>query len=582
MDPNPPELPADSAVLAHRPTLMGTRHMCVAGHYLAAHAGFSILEAGGNAVDAGVAAGIALGVLQSDIVNVAGVAPILIYLAERREVVSISGLGGWPRLASTEFFQREHGGRIPDGILRTVVPAAPAAWLLALERFGTKSFGEVADAAIRFARDGFPMHALMAHVLSSAGEKYARWESNRAVYHPGGRPPAVGELFRQSDLAGSLQHMVDQERAAAGGGRAAGLRAAHDAFYKGDIARTIVRFHEANGGLLRAGDLADFAPEVEAPVRYRWGRSEIFTCQPWCQGPTLLQALAILDGIDLRALGHNSAAYIHTVAEALKLAFADRHRYYGDPRFVDVPIATLLSKAYAAARRANIDPERAWPEMPPAGDVSGFAPSPRPEAAREPEAAYPRDTSYCCAVDRHGNAFSATPSDVSFDTQVIPGTGLCPSSRGSQSWAEAGHPSSVEPGKRPRLTPSPALALRDGKPMPFGTPGGDVQSQAMLQVFLNAEVFGLELQAAVEAPRFATWSFPDSFEPHPYDPGRLNLETRIDPAVADRLNALGHRVEWWPAFGWRAGAVCTLSDDREAGVISGAADPRRPCYAVGW
>jgi gamma-glutamyltranspeptidase/glutathione hydrolase len=567
-----------------RPVLQGTRHMAVAGHYGAAHAAFQVLEAGGNAIDAGVAAGIALGVLQCDLVNVAGVAPILIYRAEQDEVLTISGLGTWPKKTDPEIFRREHGGHIPEGLLRTVVPAAPYAWITALERFGTMSFGEVAGAAIRFAGEGFPMYAMLSGMIADHEADYRRWPSNAAIYLPGGRVPKLGEIFVQADLARTLQHMVDEERAARGG-RDAGLRAARDAFYKGDIARTITRYHAENGGWLAEEDMAGFKAEIEPAVRTRFGELDVYACGPWCQGPMLLQVLSLLDSGALRGAGHNSVAYIHTLVEALKLAFADRERWYGDPRFVDVPVAGLLSPDYAALRRKLIDPVRAAPGMPAAGDPRSLTAEAwrldQPRAEGGPKV--PRDTSYCCVVDRWGNVFSATPSDVGFESPVIPGTGLVPSSRGSQSWCDPGHPSVVAPGKRPRLTPNPAFAMKRGELLlPFGTPGGDVQAQAMIQVLLNIAVWGMDPQAAVEAPRFATYSFPDSFEPHDYFPGKLKVESRIPKATGEALAQLGHDVEWWPEFIWRAGAVCTIAADRRSGVLQGGADPRRPTYACGW
>ena len=309
----------------------------------------------------------------------------------------------------------------------------------------------------------------------------------------------------------------------------------------------------------------------------------MYSCGPWSQGPVLPQMLGVLNGIDLKGMGHNSLDYAHVVTEAIKLAFADRERYYGDPRFVKVPIETLLSDAYAEKRRAMIHPDRAWPEMPPYGEISGFASRSAPVPTMDPAAVGAHDTSYVCVMDKDGNVFSATPSDPSYDTPVIPGTGLCPSSRGSQSWADPAHASSVAPGKRPRLTPSPAIAmLPDGSPMPLGTPGGDVQAQAVLQVFLNMTVFDMNPQQAVEAPRFASYSFPDSFEPHSYSPGVLHVESRVPKSVRDGLAARGHKIMDWPEFVWRAGAVCVLRSDRSRGVISAGADPRRPCYAVGW
>lgn len=244
----------------------------------------------------------------------------------------------------------------------------------------------------------------------------------------------------------------------------------------------------------------------------------------------------------------------------------------------------LLSAEYAAQRRKLIRSDQAWPEMPPAGDVSGFgAAKQKLPGAAQAEPAPLADTSYVCVVDRHGNAFSATPSDGSSATPVIPGTGLCPSSRGSQSWADPKHPAAVAPGKRPRLTPNPVLTLRNGKVfMPIGSPGNDIQPQAMLQVFLNVVVFRMDVQTAIEAPRFATYSYPSSFEPHNYFPGRLYLESRIAKTVGDELAGRGHKIHWWDDWTWLAGAVCTIVADRRHGVLHGGADPRRPAYVLGW
>src|SRR5437763_10197857 len=377
----------------HRPTIAVTRHAISAGHYLAATAGFDILQAGGNAVDAGGAAGIALGVTQSDLVNVAGVAPIMIYVAEKREVVTIAGLGSWPKALDPDFFMREHGGKIPIGVLRTVVPAAPDAWITALRRYGTMSFGDVAAAATRLARDGFPMDPLMAASLEKHAERHAMWPSSAAVYLPGGKVPQAGDIFRQSELGASLQYMAYEEKAAAsraanGRGREKGLEAARDAFYRGDIAKKIVGFMKEQGGLLSTEDLADYHSPVGPPERRRFGDLEVFTCGAWCQGPVLLQTLALLEGTDLKALGHNSADYVHRLTEALKLAFADREAYYTDPATGQVPLPTLISPEYAAERRKAIDPQKAWPELPPAGDLGaaiGFGalresqPNPFPE-----------------------------------------------------------------------------------------------------------------------------------------------------------------------------------------------------------
>jgi gamma-glutamyltranspeptidase/glutathione hydrolase len=568
--------------------ITGARHMVSAGHYLATEAAHAILQAGGNAIDAGVAAGIALGAVHSDQVQFAGVAPIIIYLAERDEAVTIAGLGSWPRATRLETFTREHGGSIPLGILRTVVPAAPDAWIVALERYGTMSFGDVASAAIRYARDGFTMHPVMAHYIAKNEATYRRWPQNAAIWLPGGRPPREGELFVQADLARTLQFMVDEERAASGRGRAAGLAAARAAFYQGDLATAMVRYHQKHGGLLTAEDLAQYRSEIESPVSTTFRGLDVLTCGAWCQGPVLLQMLSLLESYDLGALGHNSAAYVHLVAEAMKLCFADRERYYGDPRFVDVPLATLLSSGYAVERRRLIRDDRAWPAMPPAGEIAGFeypsssAPAPSVAAAAATPA-LPGDTSYVCVVDGQGNAMSATPSDVSWDSPAIPGLGFVPSARGSQSFAVPGHPSCLVPGKRPRLTPNPALAIRRGKLlMPFGAPGGDLQPQGMLQVFLNHTVFGMSLQEAIEAPRFVTHSFPGSFEPHPYYPGRLDVERGVGTTTGETLGRLGHAVQWLPDLSISTAGVCAIVADRERGILYGGADPRRSARAMGW
>jgi len=299
----------------------------------------------------------------------------------------------------------------------------------------------------------------------------------------------------------------------------------------------------------------------------------------------LPMALNILKGYDLKAMGHNSADYIHVVTEALKLAFSDRHNHFGDPRLVKVPMAGLMSDKYAAWRRSLINMDQATPGMPPGGDPKTLTTidnrcMPVPKRDEEPG---PGDTSYLCVIDRHGNAMSCTPSDGSDKTPIIPGVGILCSGRGTQSWSDPTHPSSVAPGKRPRLTPNPAMAFKNGKVyMPFGTPGGDVQTQAMLQVFLNVNVFGMSAQDAIEAPRFSTYSYPGSFEPHAYFPGRLYLESRIDKSVSDALAARGHKTYAWPDYTWLAGAVCTIINDHKNGVLHGGADLRRPAYVLGW
>jgi gamma-glutamyltranspeptidase/glutathione hydrolase len=558
--------------------------MVAAGHPLAAQAGAKILEAGGNAIDAGVAAGICLGVVHSDMVSVAGVAPIMVHLAKSRETHTVAGVGPWPRAASVEFFKERCGGQIPDGILRTVVPAAPDAWCTALERWGTMSFAEVAAPAIECAERGFPLSDFSAIRIRENEAAYRRWPSSAAIYLPEGRPLAAGERLVQAELAQTLKEMAHRERRARRLGRAGAIRRARDAFYTGAIAEAISTYHRQEGGLLTREDLAEFRVEVGHALTTRFGPFEVAACGFWCQGPALLQILNLLEPLDLASLGHNSPEYLHLLVEAIKLVFADRDAYYGDPAQVKVPADGLLSEDYARARRALIG-ERAWPGLPPPGDPFGLsAVRNGDDLSRAPLGGQPRvhDTSYVAVVDAEGNGFSATPSDPSNDSPVVPGVGCVISPRGSQSWLDPAHPGAVAPGRRPRLTPNPAMVFKDGRLfMPFGTPGGDIQVQAMLQVFLNVALFGMSPQEAVEASRVATRSFADSFWPHPSFPGLLNIEGRIPSSVADRLAGLGHNVHAWPDWEWRAGAVCAIVVG-ENGTLQAGADPRRSSHAIGW
>jgi gamma-glutamyltranspeptidase/glutathione hydrolase len=557
----------------------------VAGHPLAAQAALQVLEAGGNAVDAGVTGGICLGVVHPDIVNFAGVAPTLVFDAARGEAVSVAGVGPWPRRASIEFFRETCGGEIPEGILRTVVPGAPDAWITLLERYGTIGFAEAVAPAIRLARDGFPMGRFVAQTMAQYEAAYRRWPASAAIFLPEGRTPRVGERFVLSDWARTLTYVADEDRRGRARGRAAGLQAARDAFYRGDVAERIVAYHRQEGGLLSREDLADFRVEVETPCRTTFRSHAVLTGGFWGQGPVLLQMLNLVAPLDLLRLGHNSTAYAHALVEAMKLAFADREAYYGDPRSVDVPAAALLSTRYADLRRTLLDETRAWPDLPPPGDPRRAAPvasgnAVRADIARSGDGVL--GTSYIAVVDAAGNAFSCTPSDVSTDTPVIPGLGFPISSRGSQSWLDPAHPSAVAPGKRPRITQCPALVLRDGRPaLVLGTPGGDVQPQTMLQVLLNILVFGRSPQDAVEAARLETRSMPDSFWPHGYTPGRLRLEAGLAGQTGEALRALGHDVEVVEDSHWQMGSACLIRIDA-AGVRWAAADPRRDSYALAW
>jgi gamma-glutamyltranspeptidase/glutathione hydrolase len=562
------------AVSAHRPTAtvqgIGTRWAVAAGHPLASEAAARILGAGGNAVDAGVAAGFCLGVVHPDMVSVAGVAPILVHVARSRETFQVSGVGPYPRASTLQYF-RGLGNEIPVGLPRTVVPAAPDAWCTALERWGTMSFADVIAPALEHAGRGFAVSQFSAYQMTTHAAKYKRWPTSAALYLKDGRGFRMGERLVQSELADTLGRMVRAE-AKAGGSRAAGVRAARDEFYRGETAKRIAEFHRANDGPLAASDLAEFQVEVGPALTGTYGAWQVAVCGFWCQGPVLLQMLNLLDGIDMKALGYNSPEYLHRIAETVKIAFADREAYYGDPRFVKIPDARLLSKAYAAERRALVR-ERAWRDMPPAGERREAVPLAGGSAET-------LDTSYVAVVDAEGNGFSATPSDPNVDSPVVAGVGCVVSPRGSQGWLDPDHASVVAPGKRPRLTPAPAMVLRDGAlVMPFGTPGGDVQQQAMLQVMLNTLVHDMPLQAAVEAPRVATRSFPDSFWPHVFAPGKLEVERRIPTETRDDLAARGHDVVEWPEWEWRAGAVCAVRIAEDGARWTGA-DPRRGAHAI--
>ena len=574
-------LPAAS----YRPTVIGRKYAIACGHYLAAQAAMRVLDGDGNVVDAGVTAAIALAVLQPDIVGFGGVAPTLVRMRRDRQTWSVPGLGWWPALTDVDRLREVGKGTIPEGILRSVMPAALAAHIETLRRFGSISFEEAVTPAMEIATHGFAVFPVLANTLAKNEAGYRRWVDNARIFLPEGRAPRVGEILVQADLARTFGRLIEAERAGAGN-RDAKLVAVHNYFYRGPIAREIDAYHRANGGFVRDEDLAQFTTPIEPAISAPYREFSIQSCDVWCQGISLLESMRIAEGFDLRSIGHNSPDYVHLMTEAMNLAFADREAYVGDPKFVQVPTSVLLSDAYVAAQRARIDHGRAFGVMPEPGSLEG---RPKPHAGRFAQFAsavatpMAPDTIYCCVMDREGNTYSATLSDNSYDSPVIPGTGMTISSRGSQSRLEPGHPSEVKPGKRPRLTPSPALALRDGVPfMGFGTPGGDVQTQAMMQVFFNAVEFDMTMQQAVEAPRFSTSNFLNSFAPHQYLPGRLNIESTMPAAVIEAMRTRGHDVEVWPPFPAASGAVCAVMQDPKTGWLHAGADPRREAYAMGW
>ena len=580
-------------IRSYRPLMTGTTHMASTGHYLATAVSYGILEQGGNAIDAGVAAGLTLNVVLPQYTSLGGVAPIMVHHAQRNEIKSISGLGRWPQAASIDYFNDNHGGELPPGVLRTVTPAAADGWLTALKLYGTMTFEQVATPAMEIAERGFPIPETLHRALVKEADNLIhdegediKWPSTLAVFYQNGKALATGDLLVQPVLARTFRRMIDVERDNAGRGREEAIQATRAFFYQGEIAEQMVEFVQEQGGLLTMDDLDKFQVGVDAPPTINYKGIDVYTCGPWCQGPVTLQSLSILEGCDLKGMGHNSGDYLHTVLEALKLAYADRHAYYGDPDFVDVPMEGLLNPAYGAHRRGLIDLHRAAPEMPSPGDPWGYQSGARTVSKyKHPEAVGGRleaDTSYVCTVDRWGNAFSATPSDGIGGSPVVPGLGFVVSARGSQNWLDPDHPCALEPGKRPRLTPNPAMAFKNGKLwMPFGTPAGDVQCQSMVQMFLNVVEFGMDVQQAIEAPRVSTWSFPNSFWPHAYYPGLIGMEGRIDGATARDLQERGHKVDVWDDWTPRMGALCAIEIDRERGALFAGADLRRDGYAMG-
>jgi gamma-glutamyltranspeptidase/glutathione hydrolase len=548
------------------------------GHLTATAAAERILRKGGNAVDAGVAAGLTLGVVQPDLVSLAGVAPIIMYSADTGEVSSQDGLGGWPASADVDRMHREHGDHVPEGILRTVIPGAPASWIKALAEKGTLRFTDVAQEALTAARDGFEVYPLFADFVTSRAEKYGRYPSTAEIFLPNGRAPQPGETFVQRDLAWTLEQMILAE-ASASGGRHAGLAAARAAFYEGSIAKLIVDFHARNGGLLTADDLAGYRTRDEPTFTVRFRGVDVHCCGAWCQGISMAETLAMLEMAGPDAVRRGGNLDHHFLLEVLKRVFADREAHVTDPRFMKIDPAEMLTPDFLAKRLATIT---AIPDALPTPG-SPALPSGQPPVYQVGCA----DTSQVSIIDGAGNIFSATPSDPSYDTVVIPGTGLSVSSRGSQSRAIPGHLNALAPGKRPRLTPNPILALKNGKPwLAMGTPGGDMQVQAMTQVLLNMLDFGLSPQQALEAPRVATYAYPGSFAPHDVHPNKVLYEADLPTWQVAELSARGHDVEAWPPKTWMAGGIClalrdddgvlALADSRRAGTsATGPELPRR-------
>jgi gamma-glutamyltranspeptidase/glutathione hydrolase len=577
---------------------MGTRGMVVSEHYLSAEAGLRILHTGGNAFDAAVAVTLAEGVLNPHMHTFGGELSGLGYAARERRAFAVNGDTVAPRAATIDWFAANGIALIPfAGVLSAGPPAIPHALLTVLARFGTKSFADVVTPALELAEGGFPLHPALRgpapasllgdFSLAGSAELFrTTWPSSGAVYLPNGRLPDVGELLRNPDLGRTFRRLIAAEERGAAHGRGDGFAAAIDCFYRGEIAEIIAAHSAAHGGLLARADLDAYRSVIEATVSLDYGGYSVHKCGPWSQGPVFLQQLALLAGFDLPALGHNGADYVHVVAEAAKLAFADREQYYGDPDFVDVPIAGLLSESYAEARRALIDPRHASLAQRPGDPRRGTALLEGDTffAARD----WGRGTVYVAVVDDERNMASFTPSGAWIPTSpVIDGLGFPLGTRVQTFYLDRRHPNALAPGKRPRTTLTPTLVLRGGEPaMVFGTQGGDQQDQWTLQVFLNLVEFGMEVQEAIEAARFSSVHFPSSFFPHGAKPGGLRIEGRFPETVRAELAARGHALE--VEDDWVAGDVLCIRVDAEHGCLRGGADPRgeasrrMPSYAIAW
>src|SRR5579862_2917775 len=532
-----------------RPLVLGRRGAVSAGHYLAARAGERMFDLGGSAIDAGIAAGLALNVLLFQWADFGGVAPIMLYHAKTDRLVTIDGLGVWPR--NVDINQIRSGGQT-DGVLWTVTPAAPDAWLTALAEFGSLALCDVLEPALDLASNGAPVSVDVARSLAEYEDHVReRYPTTLNAFYPEDRVFQVGEILYRPELALVFKSLLDTEAAARrqGRDRAEAIRDARDVFYRGWIAEEIAQFFQREGGWLTERDLGDYHVDVGEPLRTSYRGMDVYSCGPWCQGPVLLQMLNMLESYDIASLEHNGPDYLHLVAEVIARAYADRERFYGDPRKVKVPIHGLLSKEFARARATTIDPRRATGELPPAGDPWRYEGSLDPaenvgvRVSAQIAETRALDTTYCAAADADGNIFSATPSDSALLTAVVPSLGFACSWRGVQSRLDQNHPAAIAPGRRPRLTPNPTMLGVDGVPMvAIGCPGGDIQPQGMLQTILNAWDFGMNLQQSVEAPRIASWNFPNSFAPHTYDPGRLDVEARIAADTRENLRRRGHAV----------------------------------------
>jgi len=589
---------------AERPPVMGRNAGVSAGHPLTTATAFEVLTRGGNAFDAGVAAMLTGGVVEQDLYSLGGEGLVLVYPRSTNKVVAVVGQGWAPKRATIDWYNAQHKTLDGAGLDPAVIPGTLHAALTVLERWGTMSFEEVSARAREYAELGFPLRPRTAVSIEGNLKFFEKWPDNQKYWlKPDHSMYKPGETIKLPTLARTLNRMVEAERAAKSKGRAAGIVAARDRFYKGDIASEMVAFLQQHEAPFDLSDFAEFFAKVEEPAMTTYRGYEVYKHSFGSQGPSLLEALNILEQFDLRAMKHNSADYIHTVVEALKLGYADRDSYYGDQTFVQTPAEGLLSKAYAKERAKLIDPRHAqrgfiagnplafdtkvkeWKYWV-ANIADGSKPgAPAPDA--EPLKGTVKDTTHISIIDKDGNIFDSTPSGGWIGGAVILGnTGIGMSVRGEQFWLDKNRAAQIRPRARPRYTLTPSIVLRNGQPfMAIGTPGGDNQDQTILQAFLNVVEFWPEwypnLHEAFEWPRVQTLHFYGSFWPHTPGFNKLNVESNIPDAVFQELKARGHDVNKIKPFSIQSCATAVLIDPASGNRMAGA-DPRRDCYAMAY
>jgi gamma-glutamyltranspeptidase / glutathione hydrolase len=547
--------------------------MVASTHWIASAAGMAVLERGGNAFDAAVATGLTLQVVEPHLNGPGGDLPVVFWSAERGEPLVLCAQGTAPAAATIERFHELGHELVPGtGLLAACVPGAFDGWMLLLREFGTLDPADVLEYAIGYAEHGYPVVPGITFTIERTADLLRGWPASAELYLPAPRP---GTLFRNPALAASYRRILAEARS---GSRESRIDRAREAFYRGFVAEAVDSFCAENEGLLTGDDLGSWEATLEAPTTFEYHGYTVCKTGPWGQGPVLLQQLALLAGFDLEAMGLGSADYLHTVVECAKLAFADREAFYGDPDFVDVPLDRLLSTAYNDERRALVGDDASQELRPGGGRLPRLVETATTVGAGEPTRG---DTVHLDVADRHGNVVSATPSGGWLHSSpVIAELGWPLGTRAQMFWLEPGLPSSLEPRKRPRTTLSPSLALRGGDPyLAFGTPGGDQQDQWSLHAFLGHVHFGLDLQAAIDAPGFHTDHFPSSFFPRQAEPGSLSLESRFDRDAIDELRSRGHDVR--VAEPWSLGRVSAAGREPD-GSLKAAANARgMQGYAVG-